>query len=79
MAKLKEKRAEHDAEMAAREKVAADKLKLAIQLDAALKERAIAVGRKEQAHNEKHAKVREAAAAIILEMEAEAAARAKAA
>jgi hypothetical protein len=68
----KEKCAEQDFELRVRERFAADKLKLAIELDAALKERTIALDRKEQAHNEKHAKVREAAAAIILEMEAEA-------
>ena len=63
---------------AVREKVAADKLQLAIELDAALKERAIALEERNK-HIMRSMKVREAAAAIILEMEAEAAARAKAA
>ena len=79
MSKHKEQCAALSSELNVRERVAADKLKLAVELDVALKERAIALDRKEQAHNEKHQKVRAAAAAIILQMEAEAAARAKAA
>jgi hypothetical protein len=69
--------AARDTELRIRERLAADKLQMAIDLDAALKEKAIALDRREQAHNEKHAKARDAAAAIILEMEAEAAARAR--
>jgi hypothetical protein len=70
----KEKCAEQDFELRVREKVAADKLQLAIELDAALKERTIALDRKEQAHNEKQAVLRARGAAILREMnEAEAA------
>src|SRR5580700_1991435 len=69
---------ELSAELRVRERSVADKLKLAIDLDAALKERAIALDRKEKALLEKHAAVRGAITGMVGEMEKEAAARARA-
>jgi hypothetical protein len=68
--------AERNFELNVREKVAADKLQLAIELDGALKERTIALERKELAHNEKHEAVRSRFAALISEMDKDASARA---
>lgn len=68
--------AQRDSELGVREQRANEKLQLAIELDKALKERAIALERKEQAHNAKREVVRSRFAALEREMEMEAAARA---
>ena len=68
--------AQRDTELRIREKVAADKLTIAIELDAALKERAVALEKQAQAHNEKREAVRSRFAALIDEMDKDAAARA---
>ncbi len=79
MSKHKEQCAALSSEVNVQQMVATDKLKLAMELDAALKERAIALDRREQAQNEKHIALRARAAAVLREMETEAAARAQAA
>lgn len=76
MLKHKEQCAALNSELNVREKVATDRLRLATELDAALKERTIALERKEQAHNEMHEAVRSRFAALISEMDKDAAARA---
>jgi hypothetical protein len=70
--------AEQSAELRIREMAVADKLKLAIALDVALKERAIALDRKERALLEEHSSVRSALAGIADAIDKEAAARASA-
>lgn len=79
LSKHKEQCAALSFELSVKEINAAQTLKLAMELDAALKEKKLQLDRKEQAVDAKHAKAREAAAAIVLEIEAEAAARAQAA
>jgi hypothetical protein len=76
MALHKAKCAEHDSELRVRERVAADKLQLVFELDEALKERALALDKKEKAHEEKHAAARSRFAALISEMDQAEAARA---
>jgi len=68
--------AQRDAELRVREKVAAEKLQMAIDLDAALKAKAAELQRKEQAHEQKHASVRARFAALVAEMDKDVAARA---
>src|ERR1700676_5097533 len=73
----KQQCAELSAELRVRERSVADKLRVAIELDAALKDRATALDRKEKALLEKHAAVRGAITTMVSEMENEAAARAR--
>jgi DNA repair exonuclease SbcCD ATPase subunit len=77
-AEHKAKLEERDRQLNAREKFAADKIQLAIQLTEAVKERATALDRKEKELLEKHAAVRGALDGMVSEMEKEAAARATA-
>jgi len=77
MALHKAKCAEQDAELRIREKVAAEKMQVALELAEALKERQRVIEKKEKEHAEKHAAVRVRFAALVCEMDQAAAARAK--
>ena len=68
--------AERDSELNVREKVVTDKMKLLIETDEALKERALDLDKKERAHEQKVAAARALAAAMLSKMEVEAATRA---
>jgi len=76
MAAHKEKCAVLSSEANVKDRVATDKLRMAIELDAALKEKASALAKQEQAHEERLGALRARAAAIEREMDKESAARA---
>ena len=76
MSKHKEQCAALNSELNVKERVAADKLKLAIELDEALKQKAEALNKREQAHEERLGALRARAAAIERELDEDAASRA---
>jgi hypothetical protein len=68
--------AQRETDLRVREKCAAEKLQIAIDLDAALKAKAAELERRERAHNDQQGAVRARFAALEREMDEDAAARA---
>ena len=68
--------AARDSELRIREKVASDKMKLLIETDEALKERARVIEKKENEHAKKHSAMQSRMRALLAEIDREEAARA---